>query len=1002
MRIKKYKSKNKYNLLILFFVVIVLVLSSLLTQSKNKNIFNFKSKTIENNNELLGVNTQTEIQYGITIENMIESETGLIYKDSVCSIYNSKIKGLTNIVYVYKEKPIGRQLTDHVFLHVYLKDNSKVPSGFKNIGFDHKFSPEKVVINGESYFYSSKPLANELVDISNIDYIDTGRYLKGVGRSFGAYKIKIKNVVQLTNNYKTIVLNIKGKAFEKIVAKRTKAISERTLITGDDDLVSARVGLLTDNSTKKADIRLKGDWIDHLLDDKKWSFRVKMKGEDTMFGMRKFSIQHPSTREYLWEWLFNKVVKEHDLIGLRYEFINTIINVKAKDTIRSIDLGIMAIEESFDKRLIENNNRREGVLLALDESYFWKERNKNIKLDLELWTGGNSLSDQKFLRVFNENKVLSTPSLLKQFNTAKSLVYEWKKGTLKISEVFDIDKLTFFVALTNLFGGQHGLAWHNIRFYYNPVTHKLEPISFDSLSGVQIENIKNYPLVDIHDNDPLYHQKLFENLELVSSQGFIQKMLDKYKQEMIQQMQNLNTEFKFIFDASILEYNSNFIKKQLSPSTSLITSLKSFEGNKMVLEVKNFSNHFPVKIKGLKKVGGKMLSIGLSSTLIAPNETKEIIVTLNSSFLNAFVSKKNKKGVFKFPNDMEKIKIRHRLQWGKNVFYGDIIPFYEFDETFLEKFQNIPKISDHDFLILDEIKKTITLPEGNYIVDKDVIIPLGYKVSVDKGFNLDLIKGASLISNSAINFMGIAQFPVRIYSSDSTGGGVFISGAKETSTLEHCFFTNLSNPNNEFWELSGAVNFNETDVSIKNCVFENSRCEDGLNIIRSTFSIDESLFKDTYSDAFDGDFVKGTIANSTFFNSGNDGIDVSGSDLILNNITIENSSDKAISAGENSKIKGEVITIIAGEIGIVSKDLSSVELDKVKISNTRLGLAVFQKKNEFGPGSITVTNMKLEGVELDYLTENNSSLMIDYELTNTVSNKVIDKMYGRKYGKSSK
>lgn len=46
--------------------------------------------------------------------------------------------------------------------------------------------------------------------------------------------------------------------------------------------------------------------------------------------------------------------------------------------------------------------------------------------------------------------------------------------------------------------------------------------------------------------------------------------------------------------------------------------------------------------------------------------------------------------------------------------------------------------------------------------------------------------------------------------------------------------------------------------------------------------------------------------------------------------------------------------------------------------------------------------MKLEGVELDYLTENNSSLMIDYELTNTVSNKVIDKMYGRKYGKSSK
>ena len=124
--------------------------------------------------------------------------------------------------------------------------------------------------------------------------------------------------------------------------------------------------------------------------------------------------------------------------------------------------------------------------------------------------------------------------------------------------------------------------------------------------------------------------------------------------------------------------------------------------------------------------------------------------------------------------------------------------------------------------------------------------------------------------------------------------------------------------------------------------------------------------------------------------------------LTIANIVLENSSDKAISAGENSKIKGKVIEIISGEIGVVSKDLSMIYLDSVTVKKTRLGLAVFQKKNEFGPGSIAITNLKLEDIELNYLVENNSSLSIDQKFTNTVSNKVIDKMYGKEYGKSSK
>ena len=43
-----------------------------------------------------------------------------------------------------------------------------------------------------------------------------------------------------------------------------------------------------------------------------------------------------------------------------------------------------------------------------------------------------------------------------------------------------------------------------------------------------------------------------------------------------------------------------------------------------------------------------------------------------------------------------------------------------------------------------------------------------------------------------------------------------------------------------------------------------NRCEDALNIIRGTCIIDKSVFKGTFSDAFDGDFIKGEITNSNF------------------------------------------------------------------------------------------------------------------------------------------
>ena len=88
--------------------------------------------------------------------------------------------------------------------------------------------------------------------------------------------------------------------------------------------------------------------------------------------------------------------------------------------------------------------------------------------------------------------------------------------------------------------------------------------------------------------------------------------------------------------------------------------------------------------------------------------------------------------------------------------------------------------------------------------------------------------------------------------------------------------------------------------------------------------------------------------------------------------------------------------------GVVSKDLSSVDLNRLQITNTRLGLSAFQKKSEFGTAAITITDLELIGVEQAHLIEIDSQLLIDGQAVATVSNSVIDQMYGKEYGKSSR
>jgi hypothetical protein len=262
-----------------------------------------------------------------------------------------------------------------------------------------------------------------------------------------------------------------------------------------------------------------------------------------------------------------------------------------------------------------------------------------------------------------------------------------------------------------------------------------------------------------------------------------------------------------------------------------------------------------------------------------------------------------------------------------------------------------------------------------------------------------------ILSKSPVQLIGSEESPIVIESSDGTGQGMTLilqSSDQQLSTIDYAVFKNLRSPQKGEWEVSGAVTIYEAKVDISNALFANNQSEDCLNLVRSEFRLSNTTFSNTLSDALDLDFSEGTITNSRFINSGNDAIDLSGSVVTINDVTVNGVGDKAISVGEKSSAKASNIWIKGAEIAVTCKDQSQLTIDHCAISDSRIGVTAYQKKPEFGPGSIAATKLTQTGSEVPYMIEKRSTMTLDGKAIPSTHKKVKDLLYGAQYGKSSK
>jgi hypothetical protein len=310
-------------------------------------------------------------------------------------------------------------------------------------------------------------------------------------------------------------------------------------------------------------------------------------------------------------------------------------------------------------------------------------------------------------------------------------------------------------------------------------------------------------------------------------------------------------------------------------------------------------------------------------------------------------------------------------------------------------------IANSSDLVIDRAKKSIIFNKNLVTIESNLHIPKNFVLLGHPGLTINLLKGASIFSDSAMKFIGSKNDPIIVTSTDQDGGGIFIANSKTKSIFINTIFRNISSPDIKSSGLTGGITIYNSDVYFEGCTFTKNSSEDFLNLVHSKYRIFNSDFDSVLSDAVDSDYSIGTIENSRFTRIGNDAMDFSGSESRILEITIDGVGDKGISAGEMSKVSGEFISIANAEIGITSKDLSEVSLDNVQIEETKVGFVAFQKKEEYGPGKIKIEGLTIKNLDVNQLVGPNSSIVLDGKSVTSERSEVKSLLYGVEYGKDS-
>ena len=803
------------------------------------------------------------------------------------------------------------------------------------------------------------------------------------------------------NGLQTLYIDLKFEHYQRMLDKRAEALETGILQTTDEDFVPVQVQL-KDGPKLDGRIRLKGDWTDHLQGDK-WSFRIHLRSEGQILRFRQFSLQTPETRNFINEWAFHQNLLEEGILTTRYDFVNVLLNGRL--------LGIYAIEEHFAPELIESQGRRQGVIIRFNEDLYWNNLanfwEDGITVDGGSWMVTNESSAD--ITSFQESKVALDPVLKPEADAARALLRAYQTGERPASEVFDVELMGRYFALTDLWRACHGVWWHNWRFYYNPVTGLLEPVAFDNEpfqwcrqdASVSNEFITNSSFF----NDPEIRAVYVRELERITKPGYIEKLQAQLgtrpaELESALRVEYPNKTLTVGVDWDTLHARQKSLAQELQPPNPVKGTFQAsgvMQGDtttpSLRVELTNLMI-LPVEVVRLE-VNGTPLSLPADADLTLPPviDPKEAVFHPTYFTLPLVDARPWQEDM---PPQVDAIVRLAGLQTEiRAPLNGAVTP----EGLTIGPLPASPALQEllhkYPFLSASPNGKSLLVSPGVWDVSGDLVLPDGVALQVSAGTALRFEPGAVLLARGPVNLMGTASEPIILGAQDAERGwgGIVVLDAETESLWTYAKVESTFGIARGGWILTGGITFFNSSIRLEHAILGNNQTEDAINVIHGKFAFIDSEFLNTFADAFDGDFAAGEITGCYFHDIAGDAIDVSGSKVTVTDTRIERIGDKGVSVGEDSVMTVENVTMDTVGIGIASKDLSKTYVKDTTISRARFSaLAAYIKKPVFGPASIETTNLTILETETPAVAQVGSTILLNGESVETVELDV-EKLY---------
>ncbi len=719
----------------------------------------------------------------------------------------------------------------------------------------------------------------------------------------------------------------------------------------------------------KIKLRAKGDREFHRLSLNQMSFKVDIRGQKRFRGMEEFSMQLPALRNYTHEALVARALERNKLISPRHSYVRLYINGEY--------VGIRHIEEGFNRELVENAKKRYGPIFSLEENF--GDVYEQAKFDLH---------DKKKWQESTSN----LPS------EALSILRASKNDPKIFNEYFDIKKWAVYMAMVDAMQVFHGSVPKSVKFYLNPSTGLIEPIFYDGHLGAGL--FDNYHLSDVLKKDNalpdcrwtcpnLYFYRMMfgdfkkvnkdfftlyiESLKKFSSEDYISNVFEKLwgdlsivRGNIYRQVYRRDNSLGYGIAPHVGQFNR--IKKRLKRIrndiniSENIIPYHSYDKTNLNLSLENKNSRFPQ----LYKLSCENEEVFINTVLV-----RNVPVTIN---LNLFkLCKKNE--LFFTLNKGEK---EFALS---NVVMSDL----KLDKKITtqikaSKLNSETKVFKNEVIIEENIKE----------ISKKVFFRPGSKVCIKSGKLLH-------ITNSEVYFEGTSSKPNIFSNCNKIGGSLIIENSE--INLGNIKLSNLSSPNISLRQLFGGLNIIDSYLKGNEIYIENSQSEDAINFIDSNINLKSLIFNNINSDALDSDFSKVNIENIECKKVGNDCVDLSYSSGNITSVIGNNVKDKVISLGERSILNIFEVRAEQSAIGLVSKDLSKLNIENFYHKKVKLPLAAYVKKPELGSPTIKVNKIYPNKYNLDFISEDSKVEINKKEiLGKNKSINISNMLYGNFYG----